>query len=178
MTRHRHTGSTAAAADNAYPRRVPTPVVSRIVRLLVGLAVLPHEAAHAAVARLFGLDAEVEVLPAWGGAGRPLGRFDAEVPESTPSVVVRTVALAPLAYVVVAAVLDAALPVGSDLRFVAIAPLAYWAALSNGDLAVAADPETVRERGQFLVDDQGWTGPTADALTVLTTGAVAGLLLA
>lgn len=152
--------------------------MSRIARLAVAVAVLPHEAAHAAAARLFGLDAEVEVLPAWEGTGRPLGRFDAEVPESTPSAVVRVVAIAPLAYVGVAAVLDAALPAGSDLRLLAIAPLAYWAALSNGDLAVAADPETVRERGRFLVTDEGWSGPTADALTVLTTGAVAGLLLA
>ncbi|MFC7068985.1 hypothetical protein [Halobaculum lipolyticum] len=152
--------------------------MSRIGRLLVAVAVLPHEAAHAAVARLFGLDAEVEVLPAWAGRGRPLGRFDARVPESTPAFVVRAVALAPLAYVGVAAVLDAVLPGGSDLRVLAVAPLAYWAALSNGDLAVAADPEGVRERGRFLVADRGWSGPTADALTVLTTGAVAGLLLA
>ena len=152
--------------------------MSRIARLLVAVAVLPHEAAHAAVARLFGLDAEVEVLPAWEGRGRPLGRFDARVPEATPSVVVRAVALAPLAYVGLAALLDALLPDGSGLRFIAIAPLAYWAALSNGDLAVAADPEGVRERGRFLVADEGWSGPTADALTVLTTGAVAGLLLA
>ncbi|SHH23332.1 hypothetical protein [Halobaculum gomorrense] len=151
--------------------------MSRIARLVVALAVLPHEAAHAAAARLFGLDAEIEVLPAWEGAGRPLGRFDATVPESTPSAVVRAVALAPLAHVAVAAVLDAALPAGSDLRVLAIAPLAYWAALSNGDLAVAADPETVRDRGRFLVADEGWSGPTADALAVLTTGAVAGLLL-
>ncbi|MFC6786002.1 hypothetical protein ACFQFH_08875 [Halobaculum halobium] len=152
--------------------------MSRIGRLLVAVAVLPHEAAHAAVARLFGLDAEVEVLPAWGGAGRPLGRFDARVPEGTPSLIIRAVALAPLTYVGAAAGLDAALPAESGLRYLAIAPLAYWAALSNGDLAVAADPETVRERGRFVVADEGWSGPTADALTVLTTGAVAGLLLA
>jgi len=152
--------------------------VSRTVRALVGIAVLPHEAAHAAVARLFGLDAAVEVLPAWAGAGRPLGRFDAPIPRETHTAVVQAVALAPLAYVGVAAVLDAVLPSGSGLRYLAIAPLAYWAALSNGDLAVAADPETVRERGRFLVADEGWSGPTADALTVLTTGSVAGLLLA
>ena len=152
--------------------------MSRTVRALVGIAVLPHEAAHAAVARLFGLDAEVEVLPAWAGAGRPLGRFDAPIPRETHTAVVQAVALAPLAYVGVAAVLDAVLPSGSGLRYLAIAPLAYWAALSNGDLAVAADPETVRERGRFLVADEGWSGPTADALTVLTTGSVAGLLLA
>ncbi|WP_435064794.1 metalloprotease family protein [Halobaculum sp. EA56] len=152
--------------------------MSRIGRVLLAVAVLPHEAAHAAVARLFGLDAEVELLPAWGGSGRPLGRFDARVPEATPTAVVRAVALAPLAYVGAAAALDAVLPAESGLRFLAIAPLAYWAALSNGDLAVAADPETVRERGRFVVADEGWSGPTADALTVLTTGAVAGLLLA
>lgn len=152
--------------------------MSRLVRLLVGVAVLPHEAAHAAVARLFGLDAEVELLPPWSGSGRPLGRFDAPVPEGTPSAVVRAVALAPLAYVGVAAALDAALPAESSLRVLAIAPLAYWAAPSGGDLAVAAAPETVRERGRFVVADEGWSGPTADALTVLTTGTVAGLLLA
>lgn len=152
--------------------------MSRLTRLLVAAAVLPHEAAHAAVARLFGFEAEVSVLPAWNGSGRPLGQFDARVPEATPGAVIRAVALAPLAYVVVAAALDVLLPDGSGLRYLAIAPLAYWAALSSGDLAVAADPQTVRERGRFLVDDEGWSGPTADALTVLTTGAVAGLLLA
>lgn len=138
---------------------------------------LPHEAAHAAVAGLWGFDAEVELLPAWGGADRPLGRFDAAVPEGTPGAVIRAVALAPLAYVGAAAALDALVPTGSSLRAAAIAPLAYWAALSGGDLAVAADPATVRERGRFVVNDEGWSGPTADALAVLTTGAVAGLLL-
>jgi len=164
--------------DNAYRPRALTVSVSRITRVLVAIAVLPHEVAHAAVARLFGLDAEVELLPAWAGPGHPLGRFDAPVSRETPTAVVRAVALAPVAYVGVAAALDALLPGGSGVRYLAIAPLAYWAALSNGDLAVAADPETVRERGRFLVADEGWSGPTADALTVLTTGSVAGLLLA
>ncbi|UIO99155.1 hypothetical protein Hbl1158_11500 [Halobaculum sp. CBA1158] len=152
--------------------------MSPIGRALVAVAVLPHEAAHAAAARAIGLDAEVEVLPTWDGPGRPLGQFDARVPEATPTAAIRAIALAPLAYVGAAAALDAVLPAESGLRFLAIAPLAYWAALSSGDLAVAADPHAVRERGRFLVDDEGWSGPTADALTVLTTGAVAGLLLA
>jgi len=149
----------------------------RLARVVVGVVVLPHELAHALPARLAGLEAEVSVLPD-RGQGVPLGRFDAAVDRSTPPALVRLCALAPLpTHLAVAAVLGAVVPAGSAL--VALFPLVtFWATLSAGDLAVAANPTAATEAGRFQVPTKRWHTPVSLLFVPPTALAVALLLVA
>ena len=69
-------------------RRSPSSPRRRVARALVAPIVLPHELAHALVARVAGLDPTIELLPRWEGQSVPLGRFDAVVDATTPTWVI------------------------------------------------------------------------------------------
>ena len=76
-------------------RRSPSSPRRRVARALVAPIVLPHELAHALVARVAGLDPTIELLPRWEGQSVPLGRFDAVIDATTPTWVIRAVAVPP-----------------------------------------------------------------------------------
>jgi hypothetical protein len=147
------------------------------VYLLLAVIVLPHEAAHAVPARLAGLDVEVTLLPEWDGPEVPLGRFDAALDQDTPLWLVRLIAIAPLpTYLSVAAGVGSVLP--SDSSAVVLFPvLTYWATLSGGDIAVAADARTARDAGEFLVPRAAWSDQVMFALIPLNTLVVTVLLI-
>jgi hypothetical protein len=151
-------------------RRSPT-------RLLLGAVVLPHELAHAAPARLAGLDVEIAVLPEWDGPEIPLGRFDAELDEGTPPWLIRAVAVAPApTYLGLAAAVGPFVPLNSPAGLFALPALTYWASLSAGDLAVAAAPRAAREAGGFVVPRVGWSDAAAFVFLVLDALLVTALL--
>jgi hypothetical protein len=146
---------------------------NRLARLLVAVCVLPHELGHALPAWLAGLEPEITVLPAWEGSGRPLARFNAAVDRTTPAWVIRLVALAPLPLALGGAALaGSVLPPDSPAAFPLLAALSFWGALSQGDLAVAADPGAVRETGEFLAPS---SPGTASAMLLLTPATVLGV---
>ena len=149
----------------------------RLARAVVGVLVLPHELAHALPAWLAGLDVEVSVLPD-RTSGVALGQFDAAVDSSTPAALIRACALAPLpTHLLVAATLGAVVPATSSLLTVLFPLVTFWAVLSGGDLAVAANPEAAREAGRFQVPRQRWHTPVALVSVPLTALAVALLLV-
>jgi hypothetical protein len=138
---------------------------------------LPHELAHALVARLAGLSPTVEILPQWDGPATPLGRFDAAIGDATPTWVIRAVAVAPLPiHLAVTAGLRLTVAPEGPLVVPLLLYLAYSASLSGGDVAVCARPTAARDAGAFVVPASRW-----QALPVLTapvaTVAVAALLL-
>jgi len=148
-----------------------------LARVVVAPLVLPHELAHAVVARLAGLDPTVEVLPQWDGTAVPLGRFDATLDETTPPAVVRAVAVAPLPVYLLGTV---AVRLAVDPEGIAVVPLvcilAYSASLSGGDLAVCAAPSAACDAGAFLVPPSRWQA-LAVVIAPLTALTVAALLL-
>jgi hypothetical protein len=149
--------------------------------LLAAAAVLPHELAHALLARLAGLDPEVTLLPTWDGDGTPLGQFDAAIDDSTPAWLVRLIAVAPwLTFVGCAVLLGPVLSVALPqiVGVVVTLLLALWGSLSAGDLAVAGSPDAARAAGRFTVPTAGWESRVADVLTVGTVLLVAVLLIA
>ena len=146
----------------------------RLGRLALAVLVVPHELGHALPATLARLPYSITLLPEWDGAARPLGRFNADLDPDTPSWLIRAIAVAPLPVFVGLAALSGqftTLP-----RPVAIAVFlccSYWATLSGGDLAVAANPDEVRSAGEFLVTVAGWETTASDMLTVVTVVLVA-----
>ncbi|MFT4881003.1 MAG: hypothetical protein ACI9CA_001803 [Natronomonas sp.] len=148
-----------------------------LVRLVVGVCVIPHELGHALPAWLAGLDIEVTVLPAWDGDGTPLARFNAPLESGTPLWLIRLIALAPLPlYLGVAAGAGVVVPSNSLVGFPVLAALSFWAVLSQGDLAVAASPERVRETGEFLAPASPQTATVMLLLSPATVLAVSLLL--
>lgn len=149
-----------------------------VTRLLLAVVVLPHELAHAAPARLAGLQIDVTLRPEWAGPEQPLGQFDAEIGPATPLWLIRMIAVAPLiVYVGAAAGLGAALPTNTPVSTVLIPALAYWATLSNGDIAVAVNARSARETGAFRAPRLSWGDPFALAIVPLTVVLVALLLV-
>ncbi len=151
---------------------------ARLKRIALAPLVFPHELGHALPALLAGLPYTVELLPEWDGPAQPLGRFDAVVDDGTSPTLIRTIAVAPLPIFVGLAVALRTLvapPPGLALPLVALC--AFWGTLSDGDLAVAADPDAAREAGEFVATVAGWERAAADALAVGTTFLVAGILL-
>lgn len=148
-----------------------------LTRRVVAVCVLPHELGHALPAWLAGLDVEVTVLPAWHGTGTPLARFNAPLETGTPLWLIRLIALAPLPlYLAVAAVVGTLLPGDSLVGFPVLAALSFWAVLSQGDLAVAASPELVRESGEFLAPASPQTAAAMLLLSPATVLAISLLL--
>lgn len=148
-----------------------------LTRLFLAVVVLPHELAHAVPARLAGLDTDVTLLPEWGGPEQPLGQFDATIGPETPLWLIRIVAVAPaVVFLGVAAALGEVLSPRSPVSYVLVPALAYWAALSNGDIAVAVNARAARRTGAFRAPRLSWGDPLALALVPLTVVAV-GLLL-
>lgn len=148
-----------------------------LVRFAIAVCVLPHELGHALPAWLAGLDVEVTVLPAWDGDGTPLARFNAPLEAGTPLWLIRLIALGPLPlYLGVAAAAGPVLPPDSLVGFPVLAGLSFWAGLSQGDLAVAASPERVRETGEFLAPASPQTATAMLLLSPATVLAVSLLL--
>jgi len=148
----------------------------RATKILVGLLVGPHELGHAIPAAVAGLSPEITILPTWDGA-TPLGQFDATVPASTPRAVIRLCALAPLPlYLSVAIVLGTILPAESPVTMVLFPLVAFWATLSVGDIAVAANPAAVREAGRFQAPTKEWQILVFLLLIPVVTGIVAVVL--
>ena len=149
-----------------------------LMQLFLVAVVLPHELAHAAPARLAGLQTDVTLLPEWAGPEQPLGQFDANIDAGTPLWLIRLIALGPVVcYVGGAAVFGAVLDSDSLLAAALVPPLSYWAVPSNGDIAVAVNARSARENGAFRAPRLGWGGPFSAMLVPLTTAVVVVLLL-
>jgi len=149
----------------------------RVARALVAPIVLPHELAHALVARVAGLNPTIELLPRWEGPTVPLGRFDAAIDATTPTWVVRAVAVAPAPISLgVAAFVRATGTLEGVLAVPLVLALGYTGSLSGGDIAVIVNPTAARKAGRFVVPSTRW-----QALSVVTapatTLAVAALLV-
>lgn len=136
---------------------------------LIAVLVLPHELAHALPARFAGLEAEVTLRPEWDGPEVPLGRFNAAIDRETPRWLVRLVAVAPLpTFLALAAVVGWALPADSTAVFV-FPLLAYWGALSSGDIAIASNPQAACEAGEFLAPPVARGEQITTVVVLLTT---------
>jgi hypothetical protein len=121
------------------------------VRLVLAPLVLPHEAAHALPAVVAGLDPEITLLPSWDDPARPLARFNASLDRTTPTWLIRTIALAPFPiHLALAAGVGALVPADSPLVFPLFVLHTFWASPSEGDIAVAANPDAACAAGEFL----------------------------
>jgi len=148
----------------------------RVARALVAPIVLPHELAHALVARVAGLDPTIELLPRWEGPTVPLGRFDAVIDATTPTWVIRAVAVAPTPISLgVAAVVRATGTLEGVLAVPLVLALGYTGSLSGGDIAVIVNPTAAREAGRFVVPPTRWQALSV-VVAPVTTLAVAALL--
>ncbi len=148
----------------------------RVARALVAPIVLPHELAHALVARVAGLDPTIELLPRWEGPTVPLGRFDAVIDATTPTWVIRAVAVAPTPISLgVAAVVRATGTLEGILAVPLVLALGYTGSLSGGDIAVIVNPTAAREAGRFVVPPTRWQALSV-VIAPATTLAVAALL--
>lgn len=158
-------------------RRSPSSPRRRVARALVAPIVLPHELAHALVARVAGLDPTIELLPRWEGQSVPLGRFDAVVDATTPTWVIRAVAVAPAPISLgVAAVVRATGTLEGVLAVPLVLALGYTGSLSGGDIAVIVNPTAAREAGRFVVPPTRWQALSI-VIAPATTLAVAALLV-
>lgn len=147
---------------------------SRLGRLALAVLVVPHELGHALPATVARLPYSITLLPAWEGSAKPLGRFNADLTPDTPAWLIRTIAVAPLPlYVGLAGLLRLTTTLPRPAAIVAFLCCSYWATLSAGDLAVAANPGEVRTAGEFLVTVSGWETTASDMLTVVTVLLVA-----
>ncbi|MEZ3117574.1 hypothetical protein RYH80_16785 [Halobaculum sp. MBLA0147] len=154
-------------------RRVRGPL-----RTAAAVLVVPHELAHVLPAAAAGLTYRLTLLPEWEGSADPLWRFDADLDEESPLWLVRLVAVAPTpVFLGVALALRLSGTVSGTTALVAAMLCALWGTLSAGDLAVALAPSEARDAGEFLVRGRPGTQQAADALAVLTTLIVAGVLL-
>jgi hypothetical protein len=123
--------------------------------------VLPHELVHLAVVRPWTGAVRIDLDPTTDprfagrrGIDRPLARFDAAVPPSTPRWAIRLAAVAPLpVFLTLAVALDAVVGLAgrSPTTVLATAAFTLWASLSDGDLAVFLAPDQVRQAGAFVV---------------------------
>jgi hypothetical protein len=157
-------------------RRSPSSPRRRVARALVAPIVLPHELAHALVARVAGLDPTIELLPRWEGPTVPLGRFDAVIDATTPTWVIRAVAVAPTPISLgVAAVVRATGTLEGVLAVPLVLALGYTGSLSGGDIAVIVNPTAAREAGRFVVPPTRWQALSV-VIAPATTLAVAALL--
>jgi hypothetical protein len=148
--------------------------LSRLGRLALAALVVPHELGHAVPATVARLPYSITLLPTWDGSAKPLGRFNADLAPDTPAWLIRAIAVAPLPlYVGLAALLRLTLTLPRPAAIAAFLCCAYWATLSAGDLAVAANPDEVRTAGEFLVTVSGWETTASDMLTVVTVLLVA-----
>ena len=148
----------------------------RVARALVAPIVLPHELAHALVARVAGLQPTIELLPRWEGPTVPLGRFDAVIDATTPTWVIRAVAVAPTPISLgVAAVVRATGTLEGVLAVPLVLALGYTGSLSGGDIAVIVNPTAAREAGRFVVPPTRWQALPV-VIAPVTTLAVAALL--
>ena len=158
-------------------RRSPSSPRRRVARALVAPIVLPHELAHALVARVAGLDPTIELLPRWEGQSVPLGRFDAVIDATTPTWVIRAVAVAPAPISLgVAAVVRATGTLEGVLAVPLVLALGYTGSLSGGDIAVIVNPTAAREAGRFVVPPTRWQALSI-VIAPATTLAVAALLV-
>lgn len=154
-------------------------VRGRLVRALVATLAMPHELGYAAPAWVCRLDPEVAVLPSWRGETVPLARFNADLDPDTPVVLIRAVAVAPLAIALLAAgLVGTVLPRDSLLVVPLLAVLSFWGSLSSGDPAIAANPRLARDHGEFLAPKPPRIDTAALTLTSLTVVLVGLLLLA
>jgi hypothetical protein len=139
----------------------------------------PHELAHLVAllpwTRAVGVDLDPTSDPRFAGRGidRPLARFDATVPATTPRWAIRLVAVAPLVvFAGLAVLLDVWLGLAgvSPTTLAATVAVAFWASLSDGDLAVVLDPEQVVDAGALVVTGTPrFLGPASTVLSVATT---------
>lgn len=151
---------------------------STVTTVAIAPLIIPHELGHAVPAWIAGLDTEITVLPDWEGETTPLGQFDAELDPTTPIWLVRLIAVGPLLlYLGVAAALGAVVPPSSSLAFVLFPVVTFWATLSAGDIAIAAQPDAARATGAFLVAGSRWQTRLSDVLVFITAVAIALLLL-
>ena len=158
-------------------RRSPSSPRRRVARALVAPIVLPHELAHALVARVAGLDPTIELLPRWEGQSVPLGRFDAVVDATTPTWVIRAVAVAPAPISLgVAVIVRATGTLEGVLAVPLVLALGYTGSLSGGDIAVIVNPTAAREAGRFVVPPTRWQALSI-VIAPATTLAVAALLV-
>ena len=158
-------------------RRSPSSPRRRVARALVAPIVLPHELAHALVARVAGLDPTIELLPRWEGQSVPLGRFDAAIDAATPTWVIRAVAVAPAPISLgVAAVVRATGTLEGVLAVPLVLALGYTGSLSGGDIAVIVNPTAAQEAGRFVVPPTRWQALSI-VIAPATTLAVAALLV-
>jgi hypothetical protein len=153
------------------------------LRLLVGLATLPHELAHYLVFAPWGRSLGIEFGGRRsGGLDLPLARLTGEFSRSIPTAAVRLGAVAPtLVFSLLAVALDVLVGFrgASVPSLLLVLVLAFWAAPSHGDLNVFIRARAVREGGSFDARGRVARGarPAATLLTVLVTWLVAGVLL-
>ena len=158
-------------------RRVASGWRRRVARVIVAPIVLPHELAHALVARVAGLTPTIEILPQWDGPSVPLGRFDAPVDATTPTWVIRAVAVAPVPLSLAIAVLVRATgALEGVLAVPLVVVLGYTGSLSGGDIAVVVNPTAAQEAGRFLVPPTRWQALSV-IIAPVTTLVVAALLV-
>ena len=158
-------------------RRSPSSPRRRVARALVAPIVLPHELAHALVAWVAGLNPTIELLPRWDGPTVPLGRFDAVIDATTPTWVIRAVAVAPAPIsLCVAAFVRATGTLEGVLAVPLVLALGYTGSLSGGDIAVIVNPTAAQEAGRFVVPPTRWQALSI-VIAPATTLAVAALLV-
>jgi hypothetical protein len=158
-----------ADGRHTFPMRLP-----RLGRLALAALAVPHELGHALPAVLARLPYSITLLPEWEGTTTPLGQFDAEVGPDTSPWLIRAVAVAPFPlFVALAALVRVTTTLPRPAAIAVVLLCSWWASLSGGDLAVAANPEEVKEAGAFLVTVAGWETAASDVLTVLTVVLVA-----
>jgi hypothetical protein len=146
---------------------------------LVGLVAAPHEVAHLVAllpwTRAVRIEFDPTSDPRFGrrGLDRPLARFDAAVPATTPRWAIRLVAVAPLAgFAGLAVLVDGWLGLAgvSPTTVAATVAVAFWASLSDGDLAVLLDPDQVIDAGALVVrGGPRYLGAASTLLSVATT---------
>lgn len=149
-----------------------------LTAVVVAPLVLPHEMGHALPAWLARLDWTVSVLPDYEGRQVPLGQFDAALQRTTPTWLIRLVAVAPLGvHLALAVALDLTLQPTSSVRVAAFPVVSFWATLSGGDLAVAASPDEARAAGAFVVAGAVWQERASTLLTLVVVLVVGFVLL-
>ena len=147
-------------------------------RRLAAAVVFPHELAHALPAAAAGLSFSLTPLPEWDGSVSPLWQFDAELNGDSPLWLIRLVAVAPaVVFLGVAAGLRVTGAVSGAAALPVAVLFALWGSLSAGDLGVALSPAAAREAGAFLAPVGRRIRVAADLLAVVTTVAVAAVLL-
>lgn len=160
----------------------------RFIRLSLAVVVLPHELAHAMAIRPWTDELHIDVDPTQDGRfrnrgiDRPVARFNATVPPTTPAWAVRLCAVAPLVVFLGAAVVLEYLIAPSGISpgtLTGTAAIATWGSLSDGDIAVFLAPAAVVENGEFLLTNGNtWAGPVSTGVTVAVTAITALLFLA